>query len=153
MASESNSLNKDSVHGTDMMNESTRSENIRRPSNSSSSGQKENPSETLPQPQTSVIRTVDINPDYMEMSSYLRSSICFGYPVLRASHSKAVHNAQVFKEHREMMASEQKQTQRSCRRRKDWLGRWTEANIIRERLLKEMLAAEKKPSSTSGAVA
>ena len=33
------------------------------------------------------------------------------------------------------------------RRKKDWLGKWTEANIIRDRLYKDILEAQKKPST------
>lgn len=106
-----------------------------------------------PQSKASAVSSSSVsttNPDYLTISSYLRNSICFGYPVLRSSHSKAVHSADIFKEHFETVALERQRHPQSFRRKKDWLGRWTEANIVRDRLLKEMVEAQKK-TPASGA--
>ena len=81
------------------------------------------------------------NPDYSKISNDLRSAVCNGHPVQRRSHSKTVHNAEIFKEDR------QNEHERNLHgRKKDWLGRWTEANMIRDRLYKSILEAQKKPT-------
>ena len=78
------------------------------------------------------------NPDYAKISNDLRTTVCRGHPVQRKSHSKTVHNGEVF---------EDVETKSNLhRRKKDWLGRWTEANIIRDRLYKSILEAQKKPA-------
>ena len=77
------------------------------------------------------------NDDYSKISNDLRSSICYGHPVQRASHSKAIHNRHVFDK-------EKVESSSTHRRRKDWLGRWTEANIIRDRLYKNIADSQKK---------
>ena len=87
------------------------------------------------------------NPDYLIMSSSLRSSICSGFPIVRGSHSRIVHNERIFQEHFENVKSDEQRRSRSFRRKKDWLGRWTEANIVRDRLMKEMVNAQKKTST------
>ena len=80
------------------------------------------------------------NPDYTKISNDLRCCINHGHPVQRCSHSKTVHNEQIFKDHQD-----DKQVH-LYRRRKDWLARWTEANIIRDRLYKSILESQKKSS-------
>ena len=103
-----------------------------------------------PQSETNMsVASENPKPDYLTISNSLRSSICSGYPVLRGSHSKIVHNAQIFKEHFESVALEQQRHSQSFRRKKDWLGRWTEANIVRDRLMKDMVNAQKKTSAAS----
>jgi hypothetical protein len=76
------------------------------------------------------------NPDYTKISNDLRTTVCRGAPVQRRSHSKTVHNEEIFQDHEEKS--------NLYRRKKDWLGRWTEANIIRDRLYKSILEAQKK---------
>ncbi|CAF0772164.1 unnamed protein product [Adineta ricciae] len=79
------------------------------------------------------------DPDYATLSNDLRSTVCRGIPVQRRSHTKTVHNEDIFKEYF------QDDHQPSVhRRRKDWLGRWTEANIVRDRLYKSILESKKK---------
>ncbi|CAF1365056.1 unnamed protein product [Rotaria magnacalcarata] len=148
MASENNSIRDNRAHSTDSKG-SQLQENVRRPSNSSSADRDNVKPQSRPQSMIKVVETVQINPDYMTISGHLRSSICFGYPVARSSHAKLVHNAQIFKEHFEMVASEQRRHPHSFRRKKDWLGRWTEANITRQRLVKELLEAQKKTTTPS----
>jgi hypothetical protein len=79
------------------------------------------------------------NSDYTKISNDLRTTVCRGHPVQRRSHSKTVHNEEIFKDHEE----NDKKTN-LYRRKKDWLGRWTEANIIRDRLYKNIVEAQKK---------
>ncbi|CAF1258188.1 unnamed protein product [Rotaria sordida] len=79
-----------------------------------------------------------INPDYTKISNDLRSTVCHGHPVQRHSHSKTIHNKEIFKNHQDNEQSN------LYRRKKDWLARWTEANIIRDRLYKNILEAQKK---------
>jgi len=79
------------------------------------------------------------NPDYTKMSNDLRTTVCHGHPVQRRSHSKTVHNEEIFKDY-----DENDKKLNLYRRKKDWLGRWTEANIIRDRLYKNILEAQKK---------
>jgi len=79
------------------------------------------------------------NSDYTKISNDLRTTVCRGHPVQRRSHSKTVHNEEIFKDHEE----NDKKTN-LYRRKKDWLGRWTEANIIRDRLYKNILEVQKK---------
>jgi len=99
---------------------------------------------TIHRPKTAVV-AVDPNPDYTRISNDLRSSICHGYPVSHCgSHTKTVHNAHLFKEHFEAVALEKKKQIHSFGRKKDWLGRWTEANLVRARLTKDFLDAQKK---------
>ena len=76
--------------------------------------------------------------DYSQISNDLRNSVCHGHPVERGSHSKMVHHGGVFSADH---------TASPHRRKKDWLGRWTEANIIRDRLYKNIAEAQKKPSA------
>jgi hypothetical protein len=76
------------------------------------------------------------NPDYTKISNDLRTTICRGHPVQRKSHSKTVHNGDIFQDN-EIKSN-------LYGRKKDWLGRWTEANIIRDRLYKSILEAQKK---------
>ena len=82
------------------------------------------------------------NPDYTTMSNNLRSAVCYGHPVERRSHTKTVHSDEVFNRRGANTFDS------AHRRTKDWLGRWTEANIIRDRLYKDTLATPKKKSST-----
>ncbi|CAF3236052.1 unnamed protein product [Rotaria socialis] len=167
MASENNSIRDNRAYSTDLKG-SQLQENARRPSNSSSADRNNVKAQSRPQSNSSsadrdnvkpqsrpqstikVVETVPIDPDYMIISGHLRSSVCFGYPVARSSHAKLVHNAQIFKEHFEMVASEQRRHPHSFRRKKDWLGRWTEANITRQRLVKELLEMQKKTTTPSG---
>jgi hypothetical protein len=86
-------------------------------------------------PQTTFLTT---NPDYTKISNDLRTTVCPGHPVERRSHSKTVHNGEIFKDHQDDKQSN------LYRRKKDWLGRWTEANIIRDRLYKNIVEAQKK---------
>ncbi len=79
------------------------------------------------------------NPDYSKISNDLRTVVCRGHPVERRSHSKTVHNEQIFKDQ-----YQDNKKPNLHRRKKDWLGKWTEANIIRDRLYKEILEAQKK---------
>lgn len=79
--------------------------------------------------------------DYAKISNDLRTTVCRGHPVKRRSHSKTVHNAEIFKSHQA-----EEEYSNLHRRKKDWLGRWTEANIIRDRLFKSILEAQKKPA-------
>ncbi|CAF1194928.1 unnamed protein product [Rotaria sp. Silwood1] len=159
MASEKNSIKKGCIHHTGG-NESQLQDNLRRQSSSSNTNTNNNVPRSRSQSTTDVDTTANPssnpnptpNPDYLTISSHLRSSICFGYPVLRGSHTKIVHNPYIFKLHFETVALEQQRNPHSFRRKKDWLGRWTEANIVRNRLLKEMVAAQKK-TSASGAPA
>lgn len=83
-----------------------------------------------------------INTDYSKISNDLRTVVCRGHPVQRSSHSKMVHNANIFKD----LQADDKHGNLH-RRKKDWLGKWTEANIIRDRLYKDILEAQKKPST------
>ncbi|CAF1180389.1 unnamed protein product [Rotaria sp. Silwood1] len=78
------------------------------------------------------------NPDYTKISNDLRCTVAHGYPVQRSSHSKTIHNQDIFKSHQDDQQSN------LYRRKKDWLARWTEANIIRDRLYKNILEAQKK---------
>ena len=80
------------------------------------------------------------NADYAKISNDLRSTVGRGHPVQRHSHSKTIHNEQVFQPTDEGKSN-------SYRRKKDWLGRWTEANIIRDRLFKSIAGAQKKSTS------
>ena len=106
-----------------------------------------------PQSQTSIsVASEHTNPDYLTISNSLRSSICSGYPVLRGSHSRIVHNAEIFTKHFGSVTLEQQRRSRSFRRKKDWLGRWTEANIVRDRLMKDMANAQKKTSTQSAPI-
>lgn len=82
--------------------------------------------------------TVSLHSDYNKISNDLRDTVCHGHPISRGSHTKMVHNAQVFAEGSAPSVH---------RRKKDWLGRWTEANIIRDRLYKNINEAQKKSSS------
>lgn len=82
--------------------------------------------------------TISMKTDYNQISNDLRDTVCHGHPVERGSHTKMVHNQQVFTPG---------QTGSSHRRKKDWLGRWTEANIIRDRLFKNISDAKKKSSA------
>lgn len=82
------------------------------------------------------------DPDYTKISNDLRSTVCRGHPVERRSHSKTIHNEQVFQGRRGSGDEAH-----SYRRKKDWLGRWTEANIIRDRLFKNIAGAQKKSTS------
>lgn len=84
-----------------------------------------------------------INPDYSKISSDLRTVVCRGHPVQRGSHSKMVHNAEIFKD----LQQDDDKHGNLHRRKKDWLGKWTEANIIRDRLYKSILEAQKKPAA------
>jgi len=103
-----------------------------------------------PQLQTNIsVASGNPKPDYLTISNSLRSSICSGYPILRGSHSRIVHNAEISKEHFESVTLEQQRHSQSFRRKKDWLGRWTEANIVRDRLMKDMINAQKKTSAAS----
>jgi hypothetical protein len=86
--------------------------------------------------QANVVMT---NADYTKISNDLRNTVCHGYPVERRSHSKTIHNEQVFNSRHE-----NDQQTNIYRRRKDWLGRWTEANIVRDRLYKNALVNQKK---------
>jgi hypothetical protein len=79
------------------------------------------------------------NPDYTKISNDLRTVVCRGHPVQRRSHSKTVHNDEIFKNH-----YQDGKHPNLHGRKKDWLGRWTEANIVRDRLYKEILEAQKK---------
>ncbi len=79
------------------------------------------------------------NPDYTKISNDLRTTVCRGHPVQRRSHSKTIHNADIFQDNQ---VNEEKSN--LYRRKKDWLGRWTEANIVRDRLYKNILEAKKK---------
>jgi len=79
------------------------------------------------------------DPDYAKLSSDLRTTVCRGNPVQRRSHSKTVHNEDIFKNH-----FQDNKDPSLYRRNKDWLGRWTEANIVRDRLYKNILEAKKK---------
>lgn len=88
-------------------------------------------------PQTTLSSS---NPDYTKISNDLRSTVCHGHPVQRRSHSKTVHNDGIFQNRYEDQQSE------AYRRKKDWLARWTEANIVRDRLYKSILEAQKKPT-------
>lgn len=81
------------------------------------------------------------NSDYTKISTDLRTAVCPGHPVQRRSHSKTVHNDEIFKNNQ----SNGQQTHLH-NRKKDWLGRWTEANIIRDRLYKSINEAQKKPA-------
>ena len=78
------------------------------------------------------------NPDYSKISNDLRTAVCHGHPVQRRSHSKTVHNEEIFKDHQDRGNLHG--------RKKDWLGRWTEANIIRDRLFKSIAESQKKPT-------
>lgn len=81
------------------------------------------------------------NSDYSKISTDLRTAVCHGHPVQRRSHSKTVHNDEIFKDR------EDSARQKSLHgRKKDWLGRWTEANIIRDRLFKSIAESQKKPT-------
>lgn len=81
------------------------------------------------------------NSDYSKISNDLRTVVCHGNPVQRRSHSKTVHNEEIFKDHQDGGY------QRNLHgRKKDWLGRWTEANIIRDRLFKSIAESQKKPT-------
>jgi hypothetical protein len=82
------------------------------------------------------------NSDYTKMSNDLRTTVCHGHPVQRRSHSKTVHNEEIFKDY-----DEHDKKLNLYRRKKDWLGRWTEANIIRDRLYKNILEAQKKTTT------
>ena len=82
-----------------------------------------------------------MNPDYSKISNDLRTTVCRGHPVQRRSHSKTVHNADIFQNHQQ-----EEKYSNLYRRKKDWLGQWTEANIIRDRLYKSILEAQKKPT-------
>lgn len=82
--------------------------------------------------------TISMKSDYKQISNDLRDNICHGHPVQRGSHSKMIHNARVFTPD---------QPSSSHRRKKDWLGRWTEANIIRDRLFKSISESQKKSSA------
>ncbi|CAF1477794.1 unnamed protein product [Adineta steineri] len=79
------------------------------------------------------------DPDYEKLSNDLRSTVCRGKPVQRRSHTKTVHNEEIFKD----FFKENTQSNLH-RRKKDWLGRWMEADIIRDNLYKSMLQAKKK---------
>jgi hypothetical protein len=79
------------------------------------------------------------DPDYTKLSNDLRTVVCRGNPVQRVSHTKTVHNEDIFKDY----FQDDKQPN-LYRRKKDWLGRWTEANIVRDRLYKNILEAKKK---------
>ncbi|UJR08907.1 hypothetical protein I4U23_013161 [Adineta vaga] len=79
------------------------------------------------------------DPDYAKLSNDLRSTVCRGIPVQRRSHTKTVHNEDIFKEY-----FQDDQPGSIHRRKKDWLGRWTEANIVRDRLYKSILESKKK---------
>ena len=107
------------------------------------------PSDRSPPKTSASVAPDPINPDYLLMSTSLRSSICAGYPVVRGSHSRIVHNAQIFQEHFRNIKSEEQSRSRSFRRKKDWLGRWTEANIVRDRLMKDMINAQKKTGTAN----
>jgi hypothetical protein len=86
--------------------------------------------------QTSFAST---NPDYTKISNDLRSVVCHGHPVQRRSHSRTVHNEEIFKNY-----FQNKEQSSLYHRKKDWLGRWTEANIIRDRLYKDIAESQKK---------
>jgi hypothetical protein len=81
------------------------------------------------------------NTDYNKISNDLRTTVCRGHPVQRRSHSKTVHNERIFQDH-----AQNGEYSPLNRRKKDWLGRWTEANIVRDRLYKQILEAQKKPA-------
>lgn len=81
------------------------------------------------------------NPDYTKISNDLRTTVCRGHPVERRSHSKTVHNEEIFKGYEQENNNKHSNL---YRRKKDWLGRWTEANIIRDRLYKNIVEAQKK---------
>ncbi|CAF1618461.1 unnamed protein product [Rotaria magnacalcarata] len=87
--------------------------------------------------QTTLTRS---NSDYAKISNDLRYTVAHGNPVERQSHSKTVHNQELFKN----LQDDNKFNPN--RRRKDWLARWTEANIVRDRLYKSILEAQKKPT-------
>ena len=83
------------------------------------------------------------DPDYTKISNDLRSAVCYGHPVERRSHTKTVHSSEVFnRRDADTFGS-------AFRRKKDWLGRWTEANIIRDRLYKDTLGSQKKKKSSA----
>ncbi|CAF2553573.1 unnamed protein product [Rotaria sp. Silwood2] len=86
-------------------------------------------------PQTTFLSS---NPDYTKISNDLRCTVAHGHPVQRHSHSKTVHSDDIFKNHQDDKQSS------LYRRKKDWLARWTEANIIRDNLYKSILEAQKK---------
>lgn len=90
---------------------------------------------------SSSTTTISSNSDYTKISNDLRTAFCRGHPVQRRSHSKTVHNGEIFIDHQ----SNDQQTNLHGRK-KDWLGRWTEANIIRDRLFKSINEAQKKPT-------
>lgn len=75
------------------------------------------------------------NDDYAKISRDLRSSICYGHPVERSSHTKMTHNKNIF--------DKSAASNNAYRRKKDWLGKWTEANIVRERLYKNVTSTKK----------
>lgn len=78
------------------------------------------------------------NPDYTKISNDLRYTVARGHPVQRQSHSKTTHNKEIFENRETGECSD------LHRRKKDWLARWTEANIIRSQLYKNILESQKK---------
>jgi len=82
---------------------------------------------------------------YYNLSNFLRHSVSHGYPDLMAKSTKQrVHNAAVSKEY----LDDPENYRLANRRKKDWLGKWTELNVIRERLYKGLadINAEKEKS-------
>lgn len=85
---------------------------------------------------------------YYDLSNHLRYTVSRGYPkTVRTSHKEDVHNLELTK----MFFSDKDNLDSPYRRKKDWLSKWTEANILRERVFKSLGNFEAEKAKTNNA--
>ncbi|CAF1044142.1 unnamed protein product [Brachionus calyciflorus] len=89
--------------------------------------------------------------EYYDLGNHLRHSIAHGYPTIYHTGLKeSIHNVDVNKKH---MENWQKNVITPHRRKTDWLIKWTELNVVDERIIRDYALKEAERSEEKRAKA